>query len=190
MEFWLLGGRHDRGTLVLPEYAIAPPFTISTGEQAMKTVLSILFAIMLVGCATPPNPQVTNYRNYIATNKPLAEQGRIQWSSYYTGLYSAAMDARAPSYFLSQINSLIAHARNYETGKISAEQFAHYRREAQTATAAHAEAQAAAQNANNAATISTGLQLMQMSAPRPISPPTTTCRSFPQGSGVVQTTCH
>lgn len=165
--------------------------------RATKAVLTTILIFSIAGCATPENPRTANYRNYIEKNRPLVEQGKLKWSDYYMGLYSAAIDSRAPSYVLSQINSLIAHAQNYEAGKTSSEQFAYQRREAQAMTAAQEEAQlraqSAAQNVNAAATTAIGLQLLQMGSPQPVttqSPTMTNCRSVSQGFGVVQTTCY
>lgn len=168
----------------------------------MKKKITILFLCgIIAGCAAPRNPQADAYRSYIAVNKPLAEQGAMKWSDYYSQAYQHALPLQSPlkPVALEQFSKLIGHAKDYEAGKISKEQFEFYRREAQIAQSRAEQdldfRMKQQQQISDASTTGAAMQLLQMGQPHtlaPASPPSTmtNCRSVYQGMGVVQTVCN
>ena len=96
----------------------------------MKKLLAIAMLVALTGCASP-------VKTYLKTSTPLAEQGVIKWSDYYTGLHDQYAKSRDPDKVILMDYAGAMHivAVEYETGKItrSAFQQAKMRADAQTA---------------------------------------------------------
>lgn len=103
----------------------------------MRITAAIIFTMTLAGCVTGPSPQDVAYRAYVEQNKPLAEQGALKWSQYYTGLYSRA--SSLPASDLNRLNDLISYAQKYESGAITKDQFDYHRRAATIASKADFE---------------------------------------------------
>lgn len=98
--------------------------------------ITALLAVLLIGCAA------TNPANeYAIKNKPLAEQGQIKWSTYYTGLYNASMRSNdaGRANVMRRANSMIQIAMQYENGEIDRNQFEYHRRNAQAGEVADLE---------------------------------------------------
>lgn len=97
----------------------------------------LTFAFALAACA---NAQL---KNYAAVNKPLAENGQIKWSIYYSGLYDEVLNSSVPNRgsALERIAVMIQVSQAFESGNISKEQFDHMTRLTQAAQATDDDAQ-------------------------------------------------
>lgn len=147
--------------------------------------LAILFvAVALSGCAT--NRAAKNLRQYVEIQKPRAQAGMIQWSSYYRGLYGLASAAGAPGDTLGRMNEAIRDAEQFEAGAITESEF-EYRQRALGAADRSAQQQRAQQaQQNSAARMAIAAQLMQASGPRTLSPPSTVASPVGTIMGVLE----
>lgn len=144
----------------------------------MKLTL-IVFLITLVclgGCASQPTQEYKDFAAYIDSERPRAERGEVKWTDYYLGLYSRALVAKAPTYYLMAASDWIKTAQKLERGEITMEDFQNYRRDQGIQLTAAANAHQAqqrayqdAQQANALANMATTLQIMNAMQPQPIS---------------------
>lgn len=87
--------------------------------------------LLLAACAT------SQIKNYAAANKPLAEQGSIKWSTYYSGLYDevAHSNDRNKGAMMNRVNQMIMNSQAFEAGMITKDQFQYLQRAAQAGQA-------------------------------------------------------
>jgi hypothetical protein len=120
-------------------------------DTMKKLLLSALFAALLSGCVT--NPAVKYFddaKMYIAENRPKALGGTMSWTAYYAG--GLAIAESIPPNVQGRIDAIsmwresISMAREYETGRITKEEFYKWREEGN----ARAEAEKASYKKNQA----------------------------------------
>ena len=145
--------------------------------------IGVVILTVLTGCATGPGPSA----QYAAANLQLAEQGKMKWSDYYTGLYNSALQSnqRNKAQIMGRASVMIDAAKTYERGGISDDQFQSLRRQVQTAQVADEEAANARTRAALAAaakSMGDSMQRNSESTYKIVQPTTTTtnttCNSF------------
>jgi len=94
-------------------------------------------------------------QGWVDANRPLAEQGKIKWSDYYTEMYDRSNKITFPNKgaTLERIATMIQVSKEYESGRISKDQFDHATRLAQAGQAKDDEAQDAAARQRMAAAL-------------------------------------
>lgn len=148
----------------------------------MKLRLSIVVLALLAGCASP-------MQKYADSNLQLAEQGRLKWSEYYRGLYNAAANSstQGRGVVMGRANAMIEVAQAYESQKITADQFAYFRREIQAAQAKDDDAATSQRIAAAAAAMRSMSESMARSTeqtsykivqPAPVTTTNTNCSTF------------
>lgn len=148
-------------------------------KDDMKKMAWILLIALLTGCASGgPSEQQLGYGRYIAQNKPLLESGSIKHSTYFIGLYDAALRAGAPGHVLTRLNNVVGYARQYEAGAITKDEFDQYERAIraegvaqQQADQSQAQFDRERQQQLGVAQMAAGLQMMQASQPQPYYAP-------------------
>lgn len=163
-------------------------------RQARKLMICVALVGALAGCATPqqPHPAVTEFTQYVDANLPRARAGDLRWSDYYWQAYERLR--QVPPHWerdllVQAYSDMYQTARRFERGELSADEF----KDAQRAAAmrvderASAARSAAAQQdaATRAANAQMGMQLLQMSRPRPA----TNCITTSLGNALT-TTCR
>jgi len=142
-------------------------------------MLKILFAALisaavLSGCAAPtqvssPDPRVVEFRNYVSANRPRAEAGQIKWSDYYSGGYQRAVDANFPGEYLALLNQMIWNSQQFESGKISQEEFQFKQRDNSAQQRTLLQRTAEAEQIQQQARTMQAVQLMQAMQPKPLT---------------------
>lgn len=98
----------------------------------MKLILIFALMLALSSCATVQPASKSNAEIYSERNYPLLESGQMKYSDYYIGMYNSFESQ--PNYvtgeYLSVFNGLINNATDFESGKMTKEEFASKRREA------------------------------------------------------------
>lgn len=122
--------------------------------------------LLLAGCAASyrqpqTDPKVAELRNYIETNKPLAESGAIKWSTYYAGLYNRHVNIRTSPRIVQIINQMQWDAQQYENSSITKEEFEFRQRDKRAQITAIAQQVSAQEQADQRARAALALQLMQ-----------------------------
>lgn len=87
----------------------------------MKRLFSVVPAIFLAACATggPIPPQDANtsaYWLYVNTQTSLAQEGKLRWSDYYTGLYEKRREMGSSPEILREVGALMWAAQQFEQG--------------------------------------------------------------------------
>lgn len=104
--------------------------------MTLKRLVSIIPCVILTACAASlpqqPSHQIVALQQYSATQFPLAQQGKIKWSDYYSGLRDRQIDAGAPYEIVHLVSQLVYGAQAYEKGEISEEEFQRRRSYAKT----------------------------------------------------------
>ncbi len=134
---------------------------------AMKLIVCAAFALMTLGCAAQPSAAFQEYQAYIERTRPLAQSGKIEWSSYYQGLYTAAVAANAPGHVLAGYNNAIRISFALEAGTLSKQEFESQIRSLQSDSLSRQQADQAAsaaeqgrQNQASMATLAIAAQLL------------------------------
>lgn len=102
----------------------------------MKTLfLAVAFVLALSGCAG------NRLKQWSSEHKPLAEQGKMLWSDYYTQLYAKALESNIANKgsVLERINIMIYVSKEHESGRMTKDYFDYMTRLAQAAQAADDE---------------------------------------------------
>jgi hypothetical protein len=101
----------------------------------MKKFIALLTTVLIIGCASTANNQyaITPSKQYSDANYPKVQSGEMKWSDYYKGLYEKVSTERnlTTGDELLALNGLISSAQDYESNKISKDEFDSKRREAQ-----------------------------------------------------------
>jgi len=84
----------------------------------MKRIIAGLFMAALAGCVTP-------IQQWADASLPLAEQGKMKWSEYYTRLFNEGLKSNISNKgpFLDRVNTMIQISLAYESGRISRQDF-------------------------------------------------------------------
>ena len=157
-----------------------------------RTFLTILLALLLTACASPQQKaQVAEFYNWQSTRQAQANAGKVQWSVYYTELWtrlSQMPDDPQKPLAMSTTAELIPIARNYEAGKITKEQFEDLRRIIVSRTNQERQITLQQQKAINDAKAQQLYQLgNQILQPRN---PTTNCLTTKVGPNTLSTNCN
>lgn len=90
----------------------------------LRAFLVAACVVTFTGCASH------QLNSWNAENKPLAEQGKIKWSEYYTQLYKQAESSsvRNKIEILERANLMIYASHEYESGRMPKEQFDYFNR--------------------------------------------------------------
>lgn len=101
----------------------------------MKNIIALLAISLLIGCASTTNKQYAKSPSdqYYKSYYPKVQSGEMKWSDYYKGLYEKVSTERnlTTGDELLTLNDLIGSAIDYESNKITKDQFDSKRREAQ-----------------------------------------------------------
>lgn len=85
------------------------------------------FFIGITGCASQAtreqNARIDEIKTYLATQKPLAQQGKIKWSDYYGGLRVRDINAGVSYDVVHLVSEMMFSAQKFERGEISKEEF-------------------------------------------------------------------
>jgi hypothetical protein len=97
-----------------------------------RNVITLALAFFLNACASPQQQaQVAEFKNWQASRQAQARAGQVQWSMYYSELWSRMSnlpnDPQKPL-MMATTAELIPIARSYEAGQITKEQFEDTRR--------------------------------------------------------------
>jgi hypothetical protein len=100
----------------------------------MKFFLFAMLAALLSGCVTNPAVKYSDdAKMYVAENRPKALGGTMSWSAYYAGLLAIAEsippNAQGRIDVISNWREAISMAREYESGRITKEDFYKWREE-------------------------------------------------------------
>jgi hypothetical protein len=108
----------------------------------MKTIFFVLLFALVAGCATNPNIARNQLMLYIAEERPKALAGTITWTSFYQGQMNLAKsfpDSLNGKYeLIADMTEALNMAQQYESGKISKEDFYKWRETGNAASAAKA----------------------------------------------------
>jgi len=133
--------------------------------------------LLVAGCAnqlqqSQSDQKAVELRSYIETNKPLAENGAVKWSVYYSGLYQRHLAIGTSPQIIQVINQMQWDAQQYENASITKEEFEFRQRDKRARITAIAQQIAAQQQADQRARTALALQLMQAnqaSQPQPLT---------------------
>lgn len=97
-----------------------------------RIVFTLALAFLVTACASPQQQaQITEFKSWQASRQAQARAGQVQWSIYYTELWSRINqlpnDPQKPL-MMATTAELIPIARRYEAGQITKEQFEDTRR--------------------------------------------------------------
>lgn len=97
-----------------------------------RLALTLILALFITACASPQQQaQVAEFRSWQASRQAQARAGQVQWSVYYSELWSRINqlpnDPQKPL-MMATTAELIPIARRYEAGQITKEQFEDTRR--------------------------------------------------------------
>ena len=97
-----------------------------------RLALTLVLAFFITACASPQQQaQVAEFRSWQASRQAQARAGQVQWSVYYSELWSRMNqlpnDPQKPL-MMATTAELIPIARRYEAGQITKEQFEDTRR--------------------------------------------------------------
>ena len=97
-----------------------------------RLALILVSALFITACASPQQQaQVAEFRSWQASRQAQARAGQVQWSVYYSELWSRINqlpnDPQKPL-MMATTAELIPIARRYEAGQITKEQFEDIRR--------------------------------------------------------------
>lgn len=100
----------------------------------MGRLFSVIPALLLAACAStgsvaPQDANVSAYWLYVNTQTPLAQEGKLRWSDYYTGLYEKRREMGASPEILRSVGELMYSAQQYEQGYMAKSEFDHRQRE-------------------------------------------------------------
>lgn len=161
-----------------------------------RLIILIALCFSINSFAQNLSPDVQDFKNYVDSNRLMAEQGKLNWSIYYKGLYSRMANLNAPIDMLERTNMLIRDAELYESGKIDLSEFEYRRRSAQVQQAsadqsrqnsARTDAIIAQQQSEererqrSSNIMAIASQFLQSSAPRTLAPAPT----LPQSGGMM-----
>lgn len=144
---------------------------------ASKIICAVMVATISVGCTmNRRGPDYSALTVYSKENRPQAESGTIPWSQYYKGAYSKMLEVGAPGFALAGMNESINTALQYESGKITKDEFDYRRRAIQADMSTRSQQEntraqedqsrkEAAGQAAMAAALSASAQMMQLSRP-------------------------
>ena len=131
-----------------------------------KYISAIAFCAALVGCATSSNPprgdaRIAELQSYIASQKPLAQNGQIKWSDYYAGLIDRHIQISTPLDMVEMMRLMLLNAQQMERGVITADEFEYRQQELRTRVASAAQQYQAQAQAQRQADVALAMQFMQ-----------------------------
>jgi hypothetical protein len=157
----------------------------------MRKLLGLFLILLLTGCASPKNSKLEEFRIWSNFNLQQAQLGKIKWSEFYSEGYQRMEQFNSSQEIAMtqrMLSELIPHARRFESGKISKEEFqdlqrslmAQYRTEIQ----ATKQKQQSINDAQAQQLYQLGNQILQ---PRN---PTTNCLTTKVGPNTLSTNCN